>query len=309
MPEVRPRAGLEQAASDRYQPIGVRNLLRLTLLTLDCYYLAAGRYSCRGWRLESCPAGGVMDLNGAVVLITGGTGVLGQYICRAFARQGAQVAIVYRESKDKAEELAAELTALGPRARAFQAEMLEEASIKNLVSNVVDSYGRIDVLVNNAAYNQWVPFQDLDGMTLDLWEYLMRINLTAPFLCMKSVAPVMKKQKQGSIVNIGSVAGLAPGGSSMAYAVSKAALTHLTRCMAVSLGPDGICVNCVAPGTIEGTRLTARLDPVFVENAVRQSALQRMVKCEDLADQVVTLARSDSTSGEVVVVDSGKVYH
>jgi len=176
------------------------------------------------------------------------------------------------------------------------------------VERVLAAFGRIDILVNNAAYNQLVPFKDLDGMTLELWERILRINTTAPFLCVKAVAPVMLRQKRGRIVNVTSVAGLAPSGSSIAYAVSKAALTHLTRCLAVALGP-AVAVNAVAPGLLRGTKMTARLSPDFVERGLKQSALQKLVDLDDVADQVVTFCRSDSTTGQVMVIDSGRVYH
>jgi 3-oxoacyl-[acyl-carrier protein] reductase len=177
-----------------------------------------------------------------------------------------------------------------------------------MVERILAEFGRIDILVNNAAYNQLVPFKDLDGMTLELWERILRINTTAPFLCVKAVAPVMQRQKRGRIINVTSIAGLAPSGSSIAYAVSKAALTHLTRCLAVALGPE-IAVNAVAPGLLRGTKMTARLSPDFVERGLTQSALQKLVELDDVADQVVTFCRSDSTTGQVMVVDAGRVYH
>jgi 3-oxoacyl-[acyl-carrier protein] reductase len=249
-----------------------------------------------------------MELKGAVAIVTGCTGGLGQRICRAFAKQGMQVAGVYLKSKEPAEALAAEWSALGPRCVAIQADVNEPAEIQRMVERVLAEYGRIDVLVNNAAYNQWVPFQDLEGMTLELWEYILRANATSPFLCVKAVAPVMRRQKQGRIVNVASIAGLHPAGSSIAYAVSKAALIHLTRCLAVALGPE-IAVNAVAPGTMMGTRMTAKLAPDFVERNVKGSALQRPVERDDVADQVVLFCKSESTTGQVLVVDSGRVYH
>ena len=103
------------------------------------------------------------------------------------------------------------------------------------------------------------PFDDLDAMTFEEWQKILSVNLTGPMLCIKAAAPVMRRTGGGRIVNIASVAGLAPSGSSIPYAVSKAGLIHLTRCMAVGLAPD-ILVNCVAPGYLEGTRATSNLD-------------------------------------------------
>ena len=249
-----------------------------------------------------------MDLKGAVAIVTGCTGGLGQRICRAFAMQGTQVAGIYQKSRDQAEALAAEWSALGPRCVAFQADVTEPAEIQRMVEEVLAEFRRIDILVNNAAYNQWVPFKDLDGMTLELWEHILRANTTSPFLCIKAVAPLMQRQNQGRIVNVASIAGLAPSGSSIAYAVSKAALVHLTRCLAVALGPE-IAVNAVAPGTMMGTRMTAKLAPDFVDKNIKGSALQKPVERDDVAEQILLFCKSDSTTGQVSVIDSGRVYH
>ena len=249
-----------------------------------------------------------MELKGAVALVTGCTGGLGQRICRAFAEQGTEVAGVYVQSKDQAESLAREWSALGPRCLAFQADVNEQPEIARLVERVMEAYGRIDVLVNNAAYNQMVPFKDLDGLTMEIWDHILLANLTSPFMCVKAVAPIMQRQKRGRIVNIASIAGVAAMGSSIAYAVSKAALIHLTRCLAVALGPD-VAVNAVAPGTMLGTRMTARLDPALIERTTKAAALQKPVERDDVARQIVEFCRSDSTTGQVLVVDSGFVFH
>ncbi len=249
-----------------------------------------------------------MELNGAVAIVSGCTGGLGQRICRAFAAGGAQVAGVYLRSREQAESLAREWSALGPRCIAVQADVNEEQQITRMVARVLEAFGTIDVLVNNAAYNQLIPFKDLDGLTIDVWNHLLLANLTSPLMCAKAVVPVMQKQGRGRIVNVASVAGLTPRGSSIGYAVSKAGLIHLTRCLAVALGPH-IAVNAVAPGTMMGTRMTTRMDPAQVDTNIRTSALQRPVDRDDVARQVVELCRSDSTTGQVFVVDSGIVYH
>jgi 3-oxoacyl-[acyl-carrier protein] reductase len=249
-----------------------------------------------------------MDLTGAVAIVTGCTGGLGQRICRAFAESGAQVAGIYQHSKEQAEAFATEWSALGPRCIAVQADVTEQPQVQRMVEEVLAAYGRIDILVNNAAYNQLVLFKDLDGLTIEIWDTIMHANLTSPLMCVKAVAPIMKRQARGRIVNIGSIAGLAPLGSSIAYAVSKAGIIHLTRCLAVALGPE-IAVNAVAPGTMMGTRMTAKLDPALIERTTKASALQRPPERDDIAQQILTFCRSDSTTGQVLVLDSGVVYH
>jgi len=249
-----------------------------------------------------------MELKDAVAVVTGCTGGLGQRICRLLAQHGVQVAGVYLESREQAEALAREWSALGPRCTALQADVTDPAQVAGMVERVAAAYGRLDILVNNAAFNQAVPFADLDGLTLELWQHILLANLTSPLMCVKAAAPVMQRQGRGRIVNVASIAGLAPLGSSIAYAVSKAGLIHLTRCLAVALAP-AITVNAVAPGTMLGTRMTSRLDAALIERTTRSAALQRPVERDDVARQVLEFCRSDSTTGQVLVVDSGVVYH
>jgi 3-oxoacyl-[acyl-carrier protein] reductase len=249
-----------------------------------------------------------MKLKGTVAVVTGRTGGLGQRICRAFAEQGVQVAGIYLESKERAEELVREWSALGPRCVALQADVTDADAIRRMVARVREAYGRLDILIDNAAFNQMVAFTDIEGLTMDLWDKVIHSNLTSPLMCIKAVAPGMKAQGRGAIVNIASIAGLAPIGSSIAYAVSKAGLIHLTRCFAVALAPE-VTVNAVAPGTMMGTRVTARLAPELVERTTKNAALRRAVERDDVARQVVEYCRSDSTTGQVLVIDSGVIYH
>ena len=177
-----------------------------------------------------------------------------------------------------------------------------------LLATIEAEFGKLDILVNNAAANRWVPYPDLDALTPELWGELLNRNLTGPFLLSRAAAPLLKRDGGGRIVNISSVAGLSPTGSSIAYAVSKAGLNHLTRCLAVALAPD-VLVNAVAPGLMEGTRMTEALDPAYVERSKAGAALKRATSRDDVADQVVTFCRTDSTTGQTVVVDAGRFYH
>jgi 3-oxoacyl-[acyl-carrier protein] reductase len=249
-----------------------------------------------------------MEIRGAVAVVTGCTGGLGQRICRTRAEAGASVAGVYRASREQAAALAAEWSSFGSPCIALRADVTDQVQIAGMVQQVVDRFGRIDILVNNAAYNQTVAFSDLDGLTNELWSEILHTNLTSPWWCSKAVAPIMKGQQRGRIVNVSSIAGIAPLGSSIAYAVSKAGLIHLTRCLAVALSPE-ITVNSVAPGTMIGTRMTAKLDPALVERTTRNSALRKPVERDDVAAQILGFCRSDSTTGQVLVVDSGVVYY
>ncbi|MDX2157190.1 MAG: SDR family oxidoreductase [Hyphomicrobiaceae bacterium] len=250
-----------------------------------------------------------MDLKGAVALVTGGNGGLGQRICHALAREGVHIAVMYAQSREQAEGVARELAGSHQiNAAAFACDITDQAQVEKLVDDVAKRFGSIDILVNDAAFNKAIPFPDLDNLTMEVWDKIMAVNLTGPMRLTKTVAPIMKRQGRGRIVNISSVAGLGPTGSSIAYAVSKAGLIHLTRCMAVALAPETL-VNCVAPGLLEGTRATANLRQEQIDRASSTSLLRKAADKDDCADMVVTMCRTETMTGQTVVIDSGRLFH
>jgi 3-oxoacyl-[acyl-carrier protein] reductase len=250
-----------------------------------------------------------MNLRGAVALVTGGNGGLGQRICHALAKEGVHIAVMYAQSHDQADSIARELTSRHQiNAVAFACDITNRAAVGKVVSDITERFGCLDILVNDAAYNIAIPFPDLDSMTMEEWDKIIAINLTGPMRLMKAVAPVMKAQGRGRIVNIASVSGIGPTGSSIAYAVSKAGLIHLTRCMAVALAPQTL-VNCVAPGLLEGTRATANLRPEQIERSATTSLLKKPADKDDCADMVVTMCRTETMTGQTVVIDSGRYFH
>ena len=250
-----------------------------------------------------------MDLKGAVALVTGGNGGLGQRICHALAKEGVHIAVMYAQSCEQAEGVAAELAARYQiNAAAFACDITDGAAVEAVVGEVAKRFGRLDILVNDAAYNKSIAFSDLDSLTPEFWERIMAVNLTGPMRLTKAVAPIMKAQGRGRVVNISSVAGLSPTGSSIAYAVSKAGLIHLTRCMAVAMAPETL-VNCIAPGLLEGTRATANLVPAQVERAASSALLKKAADKDDCADMVVTMCRTETMTGQTIVIDAGRLFH
>ena len=250
-----------------------------------------------------------MELRGTVALVTGGNGGLGQRICHALAREGAHVAVMYAQSRDAAEEVVRSIKAsYQADAAAFACDITDPAAVTQLAAAVHARFGRLDILVNDAAFNKAIPFADLDSLTEGVWERIMAVNLTGPARLIKAVAPLMKAQGCGRIINIASVAGLHPTGSSIAYAVSKAGLIHLTRCMAVALAPETL-VNCVAPGLLEGTRATANLRAEQIERSAAGALLKKAADKDDCADMVVTMCRTETMTGQTIVIDAGRVFH
>jgi 3-oxoacyl-[acyl-carrier protein] reductase len=249
-----------------------------------------------------------MDLNGAVAVVTGGNGGLGTRICHALARAGVHVAVMYAQSRDEAEGVARELASRHQvNAAAFACDVTDGAAVERAIREVQERFGRLDILVNDAAYNKAIPFTDLDSLTMEVWDRIIAVNLTGPLRLIKTVAPIMKAQGRGRIVNISSVSGVGPTGSSIAYAVSKAGLIHLTRCMAVALAPQTL-VNCVAPGLLEGTRATANLRPEQVQNSAATSLLKKPADKDDCAEMVVAMCRTETMTGQTVVIDSGRYF-
>jgi len=249
-----------------------------------------------------------MELAGRVALVTGGSGDLGTAICAALARRKVDVAVAYIEQRERADRVVAGVESLGGRAMAIQIDQSDVSSADPAVASVVERFGRLDVLVNNAAWNIGIPFTDLEALDADIWDRMYATNLRGPYLLARAAARAMRTQGGGRIVNIASIGGLYPASSSIAYSATKAGLIHLTRCLAVALAP-GILVNCVAPGLIEGTRIAGRLPDAVRETALQRAVLRRGTSAADVAEQVVTFCSTDSTTGQVLAVDAGFVFH
>lgn len=248
-----------------------------------------------------------MDLRDRAALITGATGGLGSTIARALASEGANIALTHLGHRDEGVAVCREIEATGRKAFLVHLDQTDPASCETAVEKAVGFFGRLDILVNNAAVNQPVPFQDLDGLTPEIWDRLLNTNLRGPFLLSRAAARYLKQQDQGRIVNVSGFPGLVPLGSSIALAVSKAGLIHLTHCLAVALAPS-ISVNCVAPGLMEGTRMSSRVRPEAVAALKDKAALKRTTDLDDVARQVVLFCKAESITGQTLVIDGGIVF-
>jgi len=249
-----------------------------------------------------------MNLTDRVALVTGAAGGLGAVISRALATAGVHVAVAYHGHQDEGAEVCREIEAKGRKALLVHLDQNDPKSCEDAVKATIASLGRLDILVNNAGVNRPVPFQDLEGLTPELWDLLLDTNLRGPFLMTRAAAPQLKQQDYGRVVNISGFPGLAPLGSSIALAVSKAGLIHLTKCLAVALAPN-VAVNCVAPGLIEGTRMSSRVRPEAVAALKERAALKRTTSLEDVARQVLLFCQADSITGQTQVIDGGIVFH
>jgi len=245
-----------------------------------------------------------MQLEDKVAVVTGGSGDIGGAIARALGARGAHVVVTYVGAEEAARETADDIHKGGGSAAIAQLDQRDPAAIEAFMNDVRTQHGRLDVLVNNAAWNIGIPFPDLEALTPDIWDRILETNLRAPFLLARAAAALLKADGGGHIVNISSAGGISPGSSSIAYSSSKAGLNHLTRCLAVAMAPE-VAVNCVAPGLVEDTRMANRLPDAVAAGARRQAVLGRVGQAEDIAAQVLTFVTSTSISGQIMVVDGG----
>ena len=244
------------------------------------------------------------ELEGKVSLVTGGSGDIGSAIAKRLGQSGSTVVITYVGAEDLASQTVDEIKAEGGNASALRLDQRDPNEIEAIISQISQDQGRLDILVNNAAWNIGIPFPNLDELTAEIWDRVLETNLRAPFLLARAAASLLKAEGGGHIVNISSAGGISPGSSSIAYSSSKAGLNHLTRCLAVAMSPD-VAVNCVAPGLVENTRMANRL-PDAVSNAARKQAILRKVgQTEDIAEQVLTFVTSTSVTGQTIVIDGG----
>ncbi|MDB5576272.1 MAG: fabG 4 [Bradyrhizobium sp.] len=245
-----------------------------------------------------------MNHLGKVALVTGGSGDIGGAIARRLGGEGFTVIATYVGLEGAAAATADDIIGAGGTAGIVQLDQRSPHAIEQCRAHVGAAYGRLDVLINNAAWNVGIPFADLDAMTPDIWDRVLETNLRGPFLLARAMADLLRSSGRGHIVNISSIAGITTAGSSIAYSAAKAGLNHLTRGLAVALAPD-VAVNCVAPGLVENTRMANRVSPERREKGRQQAILGRVGTVGDVASQVLAFINSSSITGQTVAVDGG----
>ncbi|VVE58774.1 putative short-chain type dehydrogenase/reductase [Pandoraea horticolens] len=243
-----------------------------------------------------------MEIASPVALITGSTSGIGAAIARRLSSEGFSVVLHSRSSAETGQALARELGS----AIYVQADLADDADRMRLVREAIAAWGRLDVLINNAGISRVIPHADLAAATPAVWQELHEVNVVAPFRLIAEAEPALRDAaRQGrpsSVVNISSHAGVRPKGASIPYSVTKAALNHMTRLLALSLAPD-IRVNAVAPGLVD-TPLTA--DWTQAQELWKTRApMRRSASPEDIAQAVAMLVASDYLTGEILLSDGG----
>ena len=248
-----------------------------------------------------------MKLEGKVALVTGGSDGIGKAIARTFAKEGAKVVVASR-NEAKGKKALAELKGLG-EATYFEVDVSKSDQVRKMVDDTIRRYGRIDILVNNAAI---CPPGDVLTTTEAIWDEVIDVNLKGIFLCCKNVIPHMQANGGGTIVNIGSINSLMAMENEAAYDASKGGVLMLTKAMALDFAKSNIRVNCICPGAIETPMLKASLETAKNPQAARESLVQkhplrRTGTPNEIAQAALFLATDDSSfiTGATIPVDGG----
>jgi NAD(P)-dependent dehydrogenase (short-subunit alcohol dehydrogenase family) len=245
-----------------------------------------------------------------VAIVTGSRTGIGKAIAERFASEGAAVVLA---DVDDATPVAEALAAAGAKAIAVRTDVSDEAAVHAMVDRTLQAYGRIDILVNNAAIASTLKLGPFEEISVAQWRRMQDVNAMGPFLCCRAVAPHMREQKAGRIVNITSGTAFKGAPFMLDYVASKGALMTMTRALARELGKDFITINAVSPGYTlsEGNLANKEFLDVYRETAIATRALPRDGWPADIVGAVAFLASDDAAfiTGQILAVDGGSVYH
>ena len=247
-----------------------------------------------------------MRLTGKVAIVTGGARHIGAAYSKHLAAEGAAVVIADVLDGGKVAE---EIAAAGGKVIALKVDVSSEEDTARMAAEAVKAFGRIDILVNNAAIFIAIERKPFYEISAQEWDRISAVNIKGPFLCAKAVFPWMKEQKSGKIINISSSTAYWGTPNFLHYVASKAALIGMTRSLAREVGEFGICVNAIAPGLVEHEGQNA--PKALTELQLKERSIKRLQTPDDLMGTLVFLASSDSDfmTGQTIVVDGGSVFH
>jgi 3-oxoacyl-[acyl-carrier protein] reductase len=251
-----------------------------------------------------------MRLQDTVVIVTGGAQGIGRVYVRRLAAEGARVVVADIDAAG-AQRVVEEIGSPdGPPALAVPVDVSDKAGVQRMVETTVERFGRIDVLVNNAAIFTSLTFKPMEEIEVDEWDRVMAVNVRGVFLCCQAVIPQMRRQGRGKIINISSGTVLSGSPHFLHYVSSKGAVFALTRALSREVGAAGITVNTIAPGLVPHEAVRRMHDPGLIERQRQIRAIPRDETPEDLEGTLVFLASADSDfmTGQMVVVNGGAQF-
>jgi len=249
-----------------------------------------------------------MKLKDKVVIVTGSGKNIGKVYAERFAKEGAKVTVCDIVDCTETEKA---IQSMGGEVLSVKTDITSEKDTIEMAKKTVDRFGRIDILVNNAAIWGGIVLKPFYEISMEEWDNMMAVNLRGTFLCCKAVFPYMKQQKKGKIINIASIAAFHAIPYSLPYNTSKGGILVLTKTMARELGEFNINVNCVAPGLVWNEASKKQITTQELERHITTMCFRRAQEAEDLVGTVLFLAseESDFVTGQTIVVDGGSFLH
>lgn len=249
-----------------------------------------------------------MKISGKAAVVTGASRGVGAETALALARGGCSVLINYGKSAEAAEKIRKEAEALGVKAATFQGNVADDTACRKMMQTAMDTFGRLDILINNAGTTAFIPHDDMELVTDEIWSRIMDVNIKGPFQCVRAAKPFLKASGNGEIVSVSSLAGIRASGSSIPYSCSKAAVINMTISLARIMGPE-VRVNSIAPGFIKGEWLKEGLGEKydgFLKKKTEQSVLDKLCEPRDVAETILNIiAGSDLITGQTLLIDGG----
>lgn len=240
-------------------------------------------------------------ISNKIVLVTGGSRGIGAGIVKLLVENGYKVILNYNKSEKCAQEIKKQLQEQNIEIDVIKADVTNKDEINYMIKNIIDKYGRIDVLINNAGIAQEKVFLDISD---EEWQKMLDANLNSVYYCTKMVLPHMLNRKEGCIINISSIWGVTGGSCEVAYSTTKAAINGFTKALAKEMGPSNIRVNCIAPGIIN-TDMNKNLSKEDIEQIKEEIPLNKIGNARDIAKCAKWLIEDSYTTGQIINVNGG----
>ena len=241
-----------------------------------------------------------------VALVTGGGTGVGRACVLQLAARGLDVIVNFSRSQSDADKTLADAVALGAQGQTICCDVSDDLAVRKMIDEIDERFGRIDVVINNAATTEFIDHSDLESLTEEEWDRVLAVNLKRAFFVIRAAAKLLKAGEGGSVINISSVAGFTGNGSSIAYCASKAGLNSMTKSLARSLAPE-IRVNAVCPGPIDSRWIPQGAPHIDLDQMVAGYPIPKPSQPNDIADAVVFFALGTKmATGQLLSVDGGQ---